>query len=709
MYKNSSPEKWIYKEHTKVKHILLKKYLYAWIPILGRWNPIICYFDGFAGRGEYKDEKTGEVLNVGSPILALKVADKKAEYLDKIVCVFVESDIENYENLEEAIEREKPNMKNLKKIKIIMENAEFARVCDKILERLEEEKCTLVPSFFFVDPFGFNGIPFTIIKKILSNPKTEIFFNFMARDIARFIKLPQLEDNFTELFGTEEWKSLMTLHNREQAVVELYRKQLHEDAGVTYSLHFKVSESDKLRTLYYLIHATNNFKGHGIMKGIMFNQSAHGSFAYLGPNDVSERSQIRLFDINDTGQLKRYLDKRFKGETLTFNGILERVCIPWYSEPPYIEKHYRQALKKFEEKGKIGVERVTSKTEKGLSGEDKITFLKSNPLQIKPPISTQKSVRKVKLYYKEYQQFDGRKEMLVQRVNDGSIITRFDKTPFPKSRESIICPHFLELKWAYGCPYDCAWCYLKGTFRFRPEGPSPVVKPYEKIELHTRKFLEEVKTPEILNTGEIADSLMHENVEMPFTKFIASIFETQKIHKILFLTKSSFVKNLLENDFHKQAIVSFSLNALPVAERWEKAPSVLRRVKALKEVFEAGYEVRIRIDPIVPVENWKEHYLQLLGIIFENVIPERITLGSLRGLQSTINGCSDRSWVKYLKEPSNWGKRIDFKTRYEVYSTLIQQLRAKYNFDTIALCKETVQMWDALEMDYHKIWCNCIW
>ena len=63
-------------------------------------------------------------------------------------------------------------------------------------------------------------------------------------------------------------------------------------------------------------------------------------------------------------------------------------------------------------------------------------------------------------------------------------------------------------------------------------------------EAKNKRRKKKVKTPEILNTGEIADSLMHENVEMPFTKFIASIFETQKIHKILFLTKSSFVKNL---------------------------------------------------------------------------------------------------------------------------------------------------------------------
>jgi len=297
----------------------------------------------------------------------------------------------------------------------------------------------------------------------------------------------------------------------------------------------------------------------------------------------------------------------------------------------------------------------------------------------------------------------------VGRVNDGSIITRFDKTHLPKGKTDVVCPHFVELKWAYGCPYDCAWCYLKGTFRFQPNGTSPVVKSYEKIERHTRKFLQEVGTPEILNAGEIADSLMHENVELPFSKFIIPIFETQELHKVLFLTKSSTIKNLLEIEPHNQAIISFSLNAIDVAKRWEKAPSVLKRIKAAKRLFEVGYEVRIRIDPMVPIKNWQEQYLQLLDILFDNFIPERITLGSLRGLQSTINGCTDKSWVKYMGESSSWGKKIDFKTRYAMYSAIINQLKNKYSFNEMALCKETVEMWDALKMDYKKIRCNCIW
>ncbi|GAH93056.1 unnamed protein product, partial [marine sediment metagenome] len=150
--------------------------------------------------------------------------------------------------------------------------------------------------------------------------------------------------------------------------------------------------------------------------------------------------------------------------------------------------------------------------------------------------------------------------------------------------------------------------------------------------------------PEILNTGEIADSLMGENGDWPFSRFIISLFEKQSRHKVLFVTKSTNVKNLLKIASPKQVIVSFSLNAKSVAERWEKkAPPVGKRIEAAKKLSDAGYEVRIRIDPMVPIEEWLGNYTGLIDEIFSKFIPERITLGSLRGLQSTINGTKDTS------------------------------------------------------------------
>ena len=181
-------------------------------------------------------------------------------------------------------------------------------------------------------------------------------------------------------------------------------------------------------------------------------------------------------------------------------------------------------------------------------------------------------------------------------------------------------------------------------------------------------------------------------------------------HKVLFVTKSDNIKHLLEINPHNQVIISFSLNADEVARRWEKgAPSVDRRIEAGRKLSQAGYEVRIRIDPIVPVKDWRTQYTELIEQIFTSFIPYRITLGSLRGLQSTVNGSTDKSWLEYLKEGSNWGKKVEFITRYEIYATIILLLENGYSYSDVALCKETLAMWERLGMDYKKIKCNCIW
>lgn len=316
--------------------------------------------------------------------------------------------------------------------------------------------------------------------------------------------------------------------------------------------------------------------------------------------------------------------------------------------------------------------------------------------------------------YKEYVTLKGTKRLLVQQVGGGSILKRFDRTPLPTQSQDVICPHFLELKWAYGCPYRCAWCYLQGTLRLLPTKTKPIIKNYKKIKRHVEKFFDETVNnryiPEILNSGEIADSLMWEDNASPFSKFIASIFETQTKHKVLFLSKSDKVDNIIQLKSNR-IIPSFTLNAYSVASRWERgAPDVKkRRIEAARELSDIGYPIRIRIDPLVPVTNWEEEYKVLIHDIFSQFKPERITLGSLRGLISTVNNAYDKSWVKYLSEDSNWGKKIDCKIRYSMYSTMVSYLKERYNYNNIALCKETQEMWTELGMDYTEIKCNCVW
>lgn len=305
---------------------------------------------------------------------------------------------------------------------------------------------------------------------------------------------------------------------------------------------------------------------------------------------------------------------------------------------------------------------------------------------------------------------------------------------FAKTPKEIVCPHFWEFIWATGCSFRpaCAWCYLQGTFR---GDITPRFFEKEELEKQLEAWFNDVETlschltdrhsdPQILVTGELADSLMGEQYwkqkyGMPFSHWIIQSFEKQKKHKVLFLTKSDKVENLLAINPHKQAIVSFSLNAEQVARQWEKGAYTVSpikdRIEMAGKLQDAGYEVRIRIDPMVPILEWERHYKELVDNIFSRLKPERITIGSLRGLESTIRFCTDRTWVNFLsKDTTGWGRKIPDDQRQTMYSTLINYLKKKYDFSKIGLCKETYEMWRkaAINAGTYPYWseckCNCV-
>lgn len=65
------------------------------------------------------------------------------------------------------------------------------------------------------------------------------------------------------------------------------------------------------------------------------------------------------------------------------------------------------------------------------------------------------------------------------------------------------------------------------------------------------------------------------------------------------------------------------------------APHPGERIKAASLVSEAGYKVRVRIDPVFPVYKWKEGYADIVYEILSSFEPAKIILGTPRGLWKT--------------------------------------------------------------------------
>lgn len=219
-----------------------------------------------------------------------------------------------------------------------------------------------------------------------------------------------------------------------------------------------------------------------------------------------------------------------------------------------------------------------------------------------------------------------------------------------------------------------------------------------------------IQAPAIFNAGELSDALMNPEMMIP----IVDKFEEQNKHKVYLLTKfgERNVDFLLEKP-RKQVICGWSINAPAIAKLWERGAAAPEdRIQAAKRVSEKGYEVRVRIDPIFPIDDWRSCYSELLGQLLKSVKPDRIILGTPRGLWKTIKYAGDSNvdltWVKFFKEDSSWGKKLTFEQRKEIYTFFSSRLESiGYPLSKVSVCKETVHMIQALGMNYSLRTCNC--
>jgi three-Cys-motif partner protein len=87
-----------------IKHTIYRDYLVPWAMKVGFTAPMIYVIDGFAGRGSYDDEATGEHSD-GSPVIAaLRARDyNKRRPHRKMRLICIERDRENYGALAERM------------------------------------------------------------------------------------------------------------------------------------------------------------------------------------------------------------------------------------------------------------------------------------------------------------------------------------------------------------------------------------------------------------------------------------------------------------------------------------------------------------------------------------------------------------------------------------------------------------------------------
>ena len=285
---------------------------------------------------------------------------------------------------------------------------------------------------------------------------------------------------------------------------------------------------------------------------------------------------------------------------------------------------------------------------------------------------------------KELCTYNPDKEKIILRERKSPFVKLFNKTP-----QEVLCPHFYELILSNGCPFNCSYCYLQLTFRGQTQ-PTLFCNPWSTVQ----RELDSLSSG-IFSTGELADSLA---IIPPLLEPALEYFLKQSKKYLLLLTKSTNIELLLDRHPNPQVIVSFSVNASQISEKFEKgAPNPDCRLKAARELKKIGWRVRIRLDPII-LENGLGVYEDICRRIAD-LEPELVTIGTLRQYPGLYRFARSAP-RKGLHRADDGRMRYSFSARSKTY----KQIQEWLGFQP-TLCKETKDMWKAL--GWHFQGCNC--
>jgi len=334
-------------EQSQVKAAIVAKYFWAWakviIPSQKRRGNKIAYIDLFAGPGRYKDGTRS------TPLLILERAIHDLDMQQMLITLFNDKDSNNTQTLSQTIDSI-PDIASLKH-KPQVYNEEVGEEIVKMFEQMR-----LIPTLFFVDPWGYKGLSLRLINSVLKNWGCDciIFFNYNRINMG--LHNGAVEEHMNALFGKERGDKLrrqlelLRPFERELTIIEALIEAIKEMGG-QYVLPFCFKNARGNRTSHHLIFVSKDVKGYEIMKEIMAKESSGTeqgvpSFEY----NPATRNQSLLFELSrPLDDLEGMLLDCFAGKEIPMVEIYNQHHVG----KRYIKSNYKSVLSKLEAKGMI--------------------------------------------------------------------------------------------------------------------------------------------------------------------------------------------------------------------------------------------------------------------------------------------------------------------------------------------------------------------
>ncbi|MDP1652552.1 MAG: three-Cys-motif partner protein TcmP [Rhodocyclaceae bacterium] len=256
------------REHSRIKHELLKGYLQKLLLIVGTSGTReITYVDCFAGPWgcDDGDSMAGTSIAISLDILkgvrdTLAAPPYRISNL-KLRAVYVEEQKGRHARLAEYLKTSAPPGIECHSLR-----GDYSALQDDILSL-----CGRGFAFFFIDPLGWTDVSISRLSKLAKRQRSELLITFMYDFLNRFVDVPELNKQVTDMLGALDDSDRKKLagclpKDREAWIVNRYRERLKVAADLgdrekPRAYHAVIKDKDKNRTKYHMVYITRHPKG----------------------------------------------------------------------------------------------------------------------------------------------------------------------------------------------------------------------------------------------------------------------------------------------------------------------------------------------------------------------------------------------------------------------------------------------------------------
>ena len=197
-----------------------------------------------------------------------------------------------------------------------------------------------------------------------------------------------------------------------------------------------------------------------------------------------------------------------------------------------------------------------------------------------------------------------------------------------------VCQSFENSNFYYtssimNCLYNCEYCYLQGVYN---SGNIVVFVNINEMFEEIKKILLEKKNLYICISYD-TDLLAIDNL-IGLVELWYQLLEKNSDLKIELRTKSINISKLKRLKPLNNFIIAYTLSPEQLSIIHEMGtPPFKKRLKAIKELIELGWNIRLCFDPLLYIKNFEKHYSDMINECFNIVDGEKIldiSIGSFR-------------------------------------------------------------------------------